>query len=146
MCLAFSDGSWNRGQCIHVYGDENPCILFIEDGSTQKVHVDKILKMPKEFLHRYVTVDCTIHGEFFFFKLSFNQEGYTFKIICFYFAGFEDSISDEDCKRLKAVLEVGKIITAKRAKKIESRSCKYSKDKYKIQLPDILAAFQDKYV
>lgn len=66
LCLALSedDGSWNRGQCIDLSADENPCILFIDDGSTQNIDINKIRKMPKELLYRYVTVDCIIDGEF----------------------------------------------------------------------------------
>lgn len=122
LCLALSeDGSWNRGQCIHFYGDENPCILFIDDGSQQNIHVDKIRKMPNEFAHRYVTVDCTIKG-------------------------FGDSITAKNCSRLETVLEVGKTITARSARKIESTFCKSSKDKFEIEVPEIEAAFQDNYI
>lgn len=63
LCLARTDDNWNRGMCIELAGDGNPCILFIDDGSMLPIPIENIRKMPQQFAYRCVTVDCIIDGK-----------------------------------------------------------------------------------
>lgn len=63
LCLVNVDDTWHRGVCDEVVGDEYPTILFIDYGCCYPISIDKIRKMPKQFTHRCVVVDCNVDGK-----------------------------------------------------------------------------------